>query len=161
MYGRCLHRTKSKGVMTMKQIDKSVNSLVRKIKQDERLKDFTFVKGFSTVEHPDPLSGYLIAVSTLDIGVGTRFVGESVGENLRGMVQNATVKFRVYAPKNDGGDGLLSLCCDLCDAIEKSDTLNVCEDVKISPIAFDNDANTVYRDVVATLSFCVYEEVAI
>ena len=72
MYGRCLHRTKSKGVMTMKQIDKSVNSLVRKIKQDERLKDFTFVKGFSTVEHPDPLSGYLIAVSTLDIGVGTR-----------------------------------------------------------------------------------------
>lgn len=161
MYGRCLHRTKSKGVMTMKQIDKSINGLVRRIKQDERLKSLTFVKGFSSVEHPDPLSGYLIAVSTLDLSVGTNFVGESVGDNLKGMVQTATVKFRVYAPKNDGGDGLLSLCCDLSDAIEKSDTMGVCEDVKISSIAFDNDANTVYRDVVATLSFCVYEEVAI
>lgn len=161
MYGRCLHRTKSKGVMTMKQIDKSVSVLVRKIKQDERLKDFTFVKGFSSVEHPNPPEGYMIAVSTLDLNVGTQFLGENVGENLKGSVQTATVKFRVYAPKNDGGEGLLSLCCDLSDAIEKSDTLNVCEDIKISPIAFDNDANTVYRDVVATLSFCVYEEVAI
>ena len=161
MCGRCWHRTKSKGVMTMKQIEHSVNTLVRKIKQDNRLKDYTFVKGFSCVEHPEPLTGYMIAVSTLDLDVDTNFVGENVGENLKGRLETATVKFRVYAPKNDGGDGLLSLCCDLSDAIEKCDTLNVCEDVKISPIAFDNDAHTVYRDVVATLSFCVYEEVAI
>lgn len=147
--------------MTMKQIEHSINELVRKIKTDERLKDYTFVKGFSSVEHPNPLEGYLIAVSTLDLHAGTQFVGEAVGENLKGCVLTATVKFRIYAPANDGGEGLLTLCCDLTDAIEKNDTLNVCEDVKTTAIAFDNDANTVYRDVLATLSFCIYEEVAI
>lgn len=143
----------------MTQIEDNINSLVRRIKGEEEFKDFTFVKGFSSLDHPNPLTNNLIAVSTLDTGVGTEFVGESVGDNLKGSIINATVKFRIYAVKNDGGDGLLSLCCTLSDVIKRCDKDHVCEDIKISSISFDNDANTVYRDVVAVLSFCLYEEV--
>ncbi len=160
MCGRCSDRTKSKGVMIMKQIEHRVSELVRRIKRVDALKDYTFVKGFSCAEHESPLGRYLIAVSTLDLDVNTEFISQAVGENMRGCVQGVTVKFRVYAPKDEGGDGLLSLCCDLSDAVTKCDTINMCEDIKISPIAFDQDANTVYRDVMVTLSFCVYEEVA-
>lgn len=143
----------------MRQIEDNINELVLKIKQDENLKDYCFVKGFSATDHPNPLRGYLIAVSTLDTQVGTSFIGENVGENLKGSIFNATVKFRVYAPKKAGGDGLLSLSQILCEAIKRCDTQNVCEDISVSSIAFDNDAMTVYRDVVAELSFCMYEEV--
>ncbi len=144
----------------MKQIEENINELVRKVKEDEEFSFYTFVKGFSALEHPNPLKGYLIAVSTLDTGTCTEFLGDNVGENFKGSILNATVKFRIYAPKNDGGDGLLSLCCSLSDAIKRADTKNECEDIKISGIAFDNDAMTVYRDVVVSLSFCIYEEVS-
>lgn len=144
----------------MKQIEENINELVRKVKEDEEFSFYTFVKGFSALEHPNPLKGYLIAVSTLDTGTCTEFLGEDVGDNLRGSILNATVKFRVYAPKNDGGEGLLSLCCSLSDAIKRADTKNECDDIKVSGIAFDNDAKTVYRDVVVSLSFCLYEEVS-
>lgn len=144
----------------MKQIEDCINELVLKIKDDDELSNYTFVRGFSALEYPNPLEDYMIAVSTLDTQAGTQFVGENISGNLKGCVLNATVKFRVYAPKNDGGDGLLSLACTLGEAIKRCDTLNACEDITTSSIAFDNDAMTVYRDVVASLSFCIYEEVA-
>lgn len=143
----------------MKQIQSNIDELVLRIKRDEPFSDICFVKGFNTQEHPNPLTGYLIAVSTLDTQVGTQFVADALGENMSGSMYNATLKFRLYAPKNDGGDGLSTLAYELCESIKKCDTLNVLEDIKVSGIAFDNDANTVYRDVVAQLSFCIYEEV--
>lgn len=145
----------------MRQIEDSINELVKSIKNDSDLNKHCFVKGFSAAEHPNPLGGYLIAVSTLDTQVSSRFVGDNVGSNLKGSILNATVKFRVYAPKNEGGDGLLALSQTLSEAIKRCDTQNVCQDISVSGIAFDNDAMTVYRDVAAHLSFCLYEEVAI
>ncbi|MBQ2970933.1 MAG: hypothetical protein IJO20_05680 [Ruminococcus sp.] len=143
----------------MTQIEDNITRLIKSIKQEEELSYYTFVKGFSATDHPNPMESYLIAVSTLDTKVTTEFLGDGVGKNLKGSIVNADLKFRVYAPKHDGGDGLLSLCCTLCDVIKRCDTNKVCEDVKVSGISFDNDANTVYRDVVASLSFCLCEEV--
>lgn len=143
----------------MTQIETNVLRIVSKIKQDESMKDICFVKGFSAVEYQHPLDDYLIAVSTLDAQVGTKFVSDKVGENLKGNMYNATLKFRVFAPKNVGGDGLATLAYKLCEAIKRCDTQNVCESIKTSGIAFDDNAKTVYRDVVCELSFCLYEEV--
>ncbi len=161
MYGRYFYRTNSKGRMTMTQIEDNINKLIKSVKKEEELSGYTFVKGFSAYDHPNPMDSYLIAVSTLGTQVKTEFLGDSVGKNLKGSIVNTDLKFRVYAPKHDGGDGLLSLCCTLSDAIKRCDTNNVCEDIKVSGISFDNDANTVYRDVVASLSFCLCEEVKI
>ncbi len=143
----------------MTQIEHNVEALVRKIKKDDKMKDYCFVKGFKANEHQNPIESYMIAVSTLDAHVGTDFVSDLVGENLKGSMYLATVKFRVYAPKNDGGDGLTSVVYELCEAIKRSDSFNVCEKISTTGIAFDNEAMTVYRDVVAQLSFCLYEEV--
>ena len=142
----------------MTQIETNVHKMVSRIKRDKSMKDITFVKGFSNTDHPDPLLEYMVAVSTLDTQVGTRFVGDKVGENISGSMYNTSLKFRVYAPKNAGGDGLTALCYELCEAIKRSDTLKVLQDIKTSGIAFDDNAKTVYRDVVCELSFCLYEE---
>ncbi len=143
----------------MKQIENYINELVHKIKKNSTFDDCVFVKGFSAFEFPNPNTDYMIAVSTLDSAVGVEFCGDNVGENLSGSIFNATVKFRVYAKKNEGGDGLLALATSLCDVVKKCDSENTLTDITVSPIAFDNDAMTVYRDVVASLSFCLYEEV--
>ena len=142
----------------MTQILDYIDDLVKRIKEDKAFTDICFVKGFNSKEHPNPLCGYMIAVSTLDSETSTRFIGSSKDDNPSASMYNATVKFRLYAPKNDGGDGLAMLAYDLCEAIKRCDTLNMCEDIKTSAIAFDSDAMTVYRDVVAQLSFCLYDE---
>ncbi len=142
----------------MTQIENNVQKLVSKIKRDKSMSTICFVKGFSNKEYPNPLDGYMIAVSTLDAQVGTKFVGDKVSQKLSGSIYNATLKFRVFAPKNVGGEGLTSLAYELCQAIKRSDTQNVCESIKTSGIAFDDNAKTVYRDVICELSFCLYEE---
>ncbi|MBE6824880.1 MAG: hypothetical protein E7513_05985 [Ruminococcaceae bacterium] len=143
----------------MKQIENYIDELVLKIKEDDSLSQYCFVKGFSAREFPDPLVGYIIAVSTLDTQVGVEFLSQAVGENLCGSMYNMTLKFRVYAPKNEGGEGLLALAHTLCETLRKNDSENVIQNITTSSISFDNDAMTVYRDVVAELSFCLYEEV--
>lgn len=143
----------------MKQIENYIDSLVKKIKEDSVFDECVFVKGFSALEFPNPNTSYMIAVSTLDSTVSVEFCSDNVGEDLSGSIFNSTVKFRVYSKKNEGGDGLLALCTSLCDVIRKNDNENMLTGITISSIAFDNDAMTVYRDVVASLSFCLYEEV--
>ena len=144
----------------MEQISNMIEQFVRSIKQDEIFCDICFVKGFSKNDYPDPFSDYMIAVSTLDSHLSSQFVGDIVAENLKGSLYEVSVKFRIYAPKNDGGDGLIGLSNQMCESIRKHDEKNVCQDVTISPIAFDDEAKTVYRDIVALMSFCVYEEVS-
>ncbi len=145
----------------MKQIEDYINELMLKIKKDDSLSQYCFVKGFSAREFPNPLTDYVIAVSTLDTQVGVEFFGETVGDNLCGSMYNATLKFRVYAQKNEGGEGLLALAHTLCEALKKNDSENTIQNITTSSISFDNDAMTVYRDVVAELSFCLYEEVTV
>lgn len=144
----------------MEQISNMIEQFVKSIKTDESFCDICFVKGFSKSEYPDPFSEYMIAVSTLDSHLSSQFVGDIVAQNIKGNLFEVTVKFRIYAPKNDGGDGLVSISNQMCESIKKHDTKNFCQEVTVSPIAFDDDAKTVYRDVVALMSFCVYEEVS-
>ncbi len=145
----------------MTQIESNIDALVKRIKNDEKLRDYTFVKGFSAFEHPNPVSGYLIAVSTLESQVNEQFIGEGITNGIVGSKVDVIVKFRVYSKKNDGGEGLLSVCCAISDAVKKCDTNNECEDVKISSISFCGDADTIYRDVLISLSFCLYEEASV
>ncbi len=144
----------------MNKISNIIDELVRSIKKDEAFCDISFVKGFSVNENPDPFSDYMIAVSTFDSHMQSEFLGDIVGENITGNIFEVTVKFRIYAPKNDGGDGLVEMSNRMCESIKRHDVHSVCKDIKISSIAFDEGAMTVYRDVVALMSFCVFEEVS-
>lgn len=144
----------------MNRISNIIDELVKDIKRDDDFSDICFVKGFSVTENPDPFSNYMIAVSTLDSHMQSDFLGDIVGENLTGSMFEVTVKFRIYAPKNDGGDGLVDMSNRMCESIKRHDVHSVCKDIKVSSIAFDEGAMTVYRDVVALMSFCVIEEVS-
>ena len=144
----------------MNRISNIIDELVKNIKRDDDFSDICFVKGFSVTENPDPFSNYMIAVSTLDSHMQSEFLGDIVGENLTGSMFEVTVKFRIYAPKNDGGDGLVDMSNRMCESIKRHDVHSVCKDIKVSSIAFDEGAMTVYRDVVALMSFCVIEEVS-
>ena len=144
----------------MNRISNIIDELVKDIKRDDDFSDICFVKGFSVTENPDPFLNYMIAVSTLDSHMQSEFLGDIVGENLTGGMFEVTVKFRIYAPKNDGGDGLVDMSNRMCESIKRHDVHSVCKDIKVSSIAFDEGAMTVYRDVVALMSFCVIEEVS-
>lgn len=144
----------------MNRISNIIDELVKDIKRDDDFSDICFVKGFSVTENPDPFLNYMIAVSTLDSHMQSEFLGDIVGENLTGCMFEVTVKFRIYAPKNDGGDGLVDMSNRMCESIKRHDVHSVCKDIKVSSIAFDEGAMTVYRDVVALMSFCVIEEVS-
>lgn len=147
--------------MSMKQIENSITQLVQRIKSTNEFSECTFVKGHKSSECANPLLNYMVAVSVCDIESSVRFIGESVGENLNGSIVNVGVKFRIYSPKKSGGDALLEMAVKLSSAIKSCDEQNLCQGIEVSGIAFDSDMLTVYRDVVAKLSFCLYEEVAI
>lgn len=143
----------------MIQIQNSIDELIKRVKANDELCECTFVKGFMGNEHSNPQTKYMIAVSTPDIDTGDSFVGNNVSENLKGRLYEVNVRLRVYAPKNAGGDGLSKIVNLLSSALKDSDILNVIVKLEQSPIAFDSNASTVYRDVKVQMSFCLCEEV--
>ncbi|MBQ6626037.1 MAG: hypothetical protein IIX27_01950 [Ruminococcus sp.] len=143
----------------MKLIENSIDEFVRKVKKDEALKNICFIKGYSSAPSYELTDDYLIAVSQLDSKVGTSFLGDYAGENLKGSMYDLTLKFRIFARKDVGGQGLVTLSNELTRAIKENDTASVCSDIKILPVAFCDDAMCVYRDVHVQMSFCVCEEV--
>ncbi|MBR2716015.1 MAG: hypothetical protein IKB73_07425 [Ruminococcus sp.] len=143
----------------MKQIEDRINEIVKKIKQSENMSEYCFLKGYEAEDIAQPLTEFVIVVTTLDTLIDMQFLGEAVSKNLKGEMYVTNVKFRVYAPKDCGGSGLLDLSGALCDAIKKVDTEKMCKDIKIGAVSYDSEAMTVYRDVTVQFSFCLYEEV--
>lgn len=144
----------------MKLIENSIDEFVRRVKKDDAFKDICFVKGYSSAPEGELSDEYLIAVSQLDSKVGTSFLGDYAGENLQGSMYDITLKFRIFARKDVGGQGLVTLSHELTRALKENDNSRICGEIKVLPVAFCDDAMCVYRDVHVLLSFCICEEVA-
>ncbi|MBQ0097933.1 MAG: hypothetical protein KBS62_03230 [Oscillospiraceae bacterium] len=145
----------------MTQIEENIDEFVKRIKNDEHLSEYTFVKGYSGEKIPNPITKVMIVVDTLDTQISTEFIGESAGENLVGRMYDITLRFRVYAKSFDSGDSL-SLCANaLYDAIKRNDVSKVCSSIKLFPISYESTMRTVYRDVSVNLCYCLYEEASV
>lgn len=145
----------------MTQIQTNIDEFVSKVKHDKRLSGYRFIKGFCARQNQNPLYEDVIAVSVMDTQQCTNFVGSCAKDSVKGSVFDLSVKFRIYARKSAGGDGLSTLAFTLCDVIRDCDNQSCIKDVAVTGIAFDENARTVYRDVVAEFSFCLCEEVAL
>lgn len=145
----------------MTQIEENIDEFVKRIKNDEHLSEYTFVKGYSGEKIPNPITKVMIVVDTLDTQISTEFIGESVSENLVGRMYDITLRFRVYAKSFDSGDSL-SLCANaLYDAIKRNDVSKLCSSIKLFPISYESTMRTVYRDVSVNLCYCLYEEASV
>ena len=142
----------------MTQIEKNIFDFVKRIKEDEKMSSYCFVKGFSHENIPNPITKTMIVVDTLDTQISTEFIGESVKENISGRMYDVTLRFRVYAKSFDSGDSLSIAANEIFDSIKRNDKAKACTKIKLMPIEFSSTMRTVYRDVNANLCYCLCEE---
>lgn len=138
----------------MTQIQTKINELVKRVKKVGTLSNLRFIKGYNSSDFASPVLENLISVSTLETTENKSFPTDG-SSNLCGY--DVPVRFRVYAKESFSGDGLINLCYELSDAIKSCDSDKFCTDIKISKISYDSDANTVFRDVIAKLSFVILD----
>lgn len=145
----------------MTQIEQKINQFVKTLKSCESMSGYRFTKEFKAVDFPNPLEENMIVVSILGTTVTERFFPSSSDQSTKCEVYSVALRFRAYAKSNDGGEGLIQLCYDLCKQADLCDTDNSISKISTSGISFDEDARTVYRDVDFVLDFCIYEEGAV
>lgn len=145
----------------MTQIEKNISDFVKRIREDEKMSQYVFVKGFSHEHISNPITKAFIAFDTIDTGVSKEFIGESVKENNKGRMYDITLRFRVYARSFDSGESLSVTANALFDSIKRSDVTNSTTEIKLTPISYDSTMRTVYRDVNVSICYCICEEASV
>lgn len=141
-------------------IDNRIDQLIRNVKSEPMLADFVFMSAYPPREIPEPMSRYAITIENAGVKSEQRFIGESVTAGFKGRLYTAELNIRVYAPDHSAGSALLRATSLLSDACERCDTDKAVRSVKLSGIHYDTAARTVYRDIMLSLEYILYEEVS-
>lgn len=145
----------------MTEIEAAVESLIRKTKKRPELSAVRFIKAYREAEAETPVSGYLAVVSIESVSKSRSFLGDDVGNGLKGEKFTAVVKVKIYAPHFEKGQDLTGIAGVFCSCVKEADEEDVIEDISFSPVGFDQQLNAVYRCCNLSIGFYLCQEAAL
>lgn len=142
----------------MTQLEQQIDAFIKRLKDDERLKECVFRDAFEKTAAPNPLSRFLITAGVESTKVSDLCIGDLFFDNVKGKAVDATLLFRVYAPVESNGKSLTVMCMRLLESIMKNGG-EITAGGSISGVAYDASMRTVYRDVRTVIGYAeCYEE---
>ncbi len=158
MFGRFWSLTAINWRTIMTQLDKQINKIIVSLKRTDGLEAVRFVREFGSHTVEMPIVGAVAVVSVRETAVSHAFIGDMATASLRGEQYSANVQIRVFVPNSESGAGLSELVSAIMHGLKSVDENRIITEVSASPIAFDSDMNTIYRNVDFGLDFCLCEE---
>ncbi|HCA04679.1 MAG TPA: hypothetical protein DEO32_02145 [Ruminococcaceae bacterium] len=130
----------------MTQINSAVDSIIILIKNIEPFDGVRFVREYNTSQIETPVSSPLAAVRITSVNLCKSYVGGYVSPARKGDYYCVEVSICFYAPSHENGSGLSELACAAVNALNSLEDGDISE-ISASAIAFDADAEAVYRTV--------------
>lgn len=139
-------------------LDNKIDELIGRVKKHHALTECCFVPAYPPRKTPNPIKKYTVTVANDAVRTSRIFIGEKAGAGVKGVVCEAELRMRVYAPERTSGSALLRMTSLLMDALESQDRDRAILSMSLSGISFDTAARVEYRDVIAKLSYLLCEE---
>ncbi len=139
----------------MNSINEIAENLIRGAKSG--LSEMSFVKAYRGSPARIPLDGFLAVVSVGAVSRRKCFIGGVCSNGLKGDLYSADMRVTLHAPCSAGGEALSLKALELSDELRDADSEGYIQDISISGIAYDNKNLSVYRDVVASISYLLCE----
>lgn len=140
------------------RISENISEFIGRLSGCDELEDIRFLSAYPPARLPRPCRRYTAAVHQLKESIGREFMGESVSESLRGRIYDAELMLRLYAPENSAGSMLSEHATALMDAIRREDSEGAVSRLSVSGIGFETESRTLYRDITAVFSYCLFTE---
>lgn len=143
----------------MTQIQRQIDRLVIRLKQQEALKNVRFVREYATDYVETPVRGILAVVGIKETSREKGYIGGYVSSSVKGELYEAKAEIRVYAPQSENGSGLSELVGELLSGLRRADEEKIITEAGAFSIEFDPDLNAIFRRIAFCMEFCLCEEV--
>lgn len=139
-------------------IDNNIDGLIKRVRESTAVSDIVFMAAYPPHALPNPISRYTAAVNNMSVKTSQVFIGDAVGDSLKGSLYDVDLIIRVYAPRNTSASALLRMTSLLYDALDASDIDGAIEEMSMGGIVYENTARTVYRDISVRLRWLLCGE---
>ncbi len=142
----------------MTQIQRRIDRLILRLKQQYLLSDIRFVREYGNERVETPIRGLLAVISVVSTARDRGYLGGFLSSTVRGETYGAKLEIRVYAPACENGNGLSEIVGDILSGLERADDEKIITSASATSIEFDPNMNAIYRTVQISIEFCVCEE---
>lgn len=131
--------------MNLKTLDTKCNDLTKAVKSHLADQSVEFIHAFSAEKIQNPPQKYIVSVVVEDIQE-SGFVADSGG------IVEATLTYRVYAPRDTNDEELCRLCTELAQAIG-IEGKELVDTVRTAKPSYDTKARCIYREISVGISY--------
>ena len=135
----------------MTSADNRIDELIRRVKSRDSMTELVFIPAYPPHRTPNPMGCYTVTVGDVEMKPSRYFIGNRAGRGEKGMLAEADLRLRVYAPERTSGAALLRVTSMLTDALEAEDTERWIRSFRMSDIGFDTASRTEFRDIVVNM----------
>ncbi|MDR0913927.1 MAG: hypothetical protein LBM65_02000 [Oscillospiraceae bacterium] len=133
----------------MNDLQEYFDAVIAEIKARPALEEITFINHFSGKKLPSPLKGCVAAVGVGQVEKNSAYLCERKPGSVAVNELCAVLEISVYCNISEGGRKITENAIKIANAIEASEFKNSIGTIKITPVAFDNQANAIFRTVQA------------
>ena len=142
----------------MTSADNRIDELIRRVKSRDSMTELVFIPAYPPHRTPNPMGSYTVTVGDVEMKPSRYFIGDCSGRGQKGMLTEADLRLRVYAPERTSGAALLRVTSMLIDALEAEDNERWIRSYRMTDIGFDTASRTEYRDVIVNMYILLSEE---
>lgn len=143
----------------MTTVNNIVNELIKSAKNLYQGDYVRFIKGYSDKTAEKPVNSLVAAVDVREVSRSQDFIGGYFSPALKGEFYNVKLSLRVYAGRKGSGENLGKVTMDLLEALNNADEDSIIESSAVSPIEYDSQLMSIYREINLNLGFCLCGEV--
>lgn len=144
----------------MTSADNRIDELIRRVKSRESMTELVFIPAYPPHRTPNPMGSYTVTVGDVEMKPSRYFIGDCSGRDRKGMLAEADLRLRVYAPERTSGAALVRVTSMLIDALDAEDDERWIRSFRMTDIGFDTASRTEFRDIIVNMYILLDEEAA-
>jgi hypothetical protein len=143
----------------MTEVNDIVDTLVKKAKSVNNIEGVKFIRAYNQGMTERPFQGFTCVVNIESVSQPEKFLGGYYGESIKGELYSVKLCLRVYADNETSGEDLGATTLNISQAFISADENKIIASSYIGPITYDNQLQSIYREINISLEFCLCGEV--
>lgn len=134
------------------------NNLIYKAKENEDIQNIKFFKAYREDFAQTPIEGFMGFIKIEKVGFSQTFVGGFADSSSKGQMVDVTLAIALYSDNSISGEALSVASTQVHQAMIKADDKGIIKNSSISPVEFDTNIKSIYREIRFNLAFCLCGE---
>ncbi len=145
----------------MEYFNFTICDIISQLEQNEKLGDITFMSEYPAKDKPTPIDHVYVTVGFAGVKITKKsfadYIGELSGEQIKGRQAYLELKFRIYSPRTQGGEGCMDVFSNICEELLFGKSKYFMDDAECKKMSYDIQTSSIVLE--ASIKFNVFLKV--